>query len=120
MTEKNRDFHAIQIVRPWAAGQGISKYANWSVARMTYLSPNKGRRRAFWPLGNCRAGAVRAIWLLGLCLSLAACGSLNGMLGRGGGVGAPASQAPPPYQGEQIGSGPARVALIVPITQATG
>jgi hypothetical protein len=119
MTEKNGDFHAIQIVRAWAAGQGISKYANWSVARMTYLSPNKGRRRAFWPLGNCRAGAVRAIWLVGLCLSLAACGS-SGMLGREGGVSAPTLQAPPPYQGEKIGSGPARVALILPMTQASG
>jgi branched-chain amino acid transport system substrate-binding protein len=44
------------------------------------------------------------------------------MLGRGGlgGVVAPTSQAPPPYQGEQIGSGPARVALILPMTQASG
>src|ERR1700738_2909399 len=103
MTEKNGDFHAIQIVRPWAAGQDISKYANWSVARMTYLSPNKGRRRAFWPLGNCRAGAVRAIWLVGLCLSLAACGSLSGELWRGGvGPTPPAETAPPPYQDAEI------------------
>ncbi|MGH6852061.1 MAG: penicillin-binding protein activator, partial [Methylocella sp.] len=41
------------------------------------------------------------------------------MLGHGGVV-APTSQAPPPYKGEQIGSGPARVALILPMTQASG
>ena len=89
---------------------------------MTYLSRKKGRRGALWPLRNWRAGAVRAIWVLVLCLSLAACGSLNGMLGRGG-AGAPTPQAqtvPPPYQSEQIGSGPARVALILPMTQASG
>src|ERR1700730_10029428 len=97
MTEKNGDFHAIQIVRPGAPGQSISKYANWSVARMTYLPRKKARRGALWPLRNCRAGAVRAIWGFGLCLSLAACGSLGGMLGHGGlgGVAAPTSQAPP-------------------------
>ena len=52
-------------------------------------------------------------------MSLAACGSVSGMLGRGEVV-APTSQAPPPYRGEQIGSGPARVALIVPMSQASG
>ena len=89
---------------------------------MTYLPRKKATRGALWPLRNCRAGAVRAIWGFGLCLSLAACGSLGGMLGHGGlgGVVAPTSQAPPPYQGEQIGSGPARVALILPMTQASG
>jgi len=35
-------------------------------------------------------------------------------------VAAPASQAAPPDRSEQIGSGPARVALIVPLTQASG
>jgi hypothetical protein len=44
---------------------------------------------------------------------------MSGMLGRGGVV-APTSEAPPPYRGEQIGSGPARVALILPMTQASG
>lgn len=82
---------------------------------MTYLPRKKAGRAALWPLSKCRLGAVRAIWVIGLCLPLAACGSMNGMLGRGGTV-APALQAPPPYQGEQIGSGPARVALIVPMT----
>ncbi|MGH6796343.1 MAG: ABC transporter substrate-binding protein, partial [Methylocella sp.] len=85
---------------------------------MTYLPRKKGGWGALWPLRNRRAGAVRAIWVSGLCLSLAACGSLRGL----GGVGAPAPQAqtmPPPYQ-EQIGSGPARVALILPMTQASG
>ena len=81
---------------------------------MTYLPPKKAGRAALWPLRNCRPGAIRAMWLFGLCLPLAACGS-SGMLGRGGTV-TPALQAPPPYQGEQIGSGPARVALIVPMT----
>ncbi len=85
---------------------------------MTYLPRKNGRRGAFWPPRICRGGAVRAIWVFGFCLSLGACGSLSGMLGHGG-LGAPTPQAqtaPPPYQGEQIGSGPARVALILPMT----
>src|SRR5580704_16610036 len=89
---------------------------------MIYPPRKKGGFGALWPFGKCRAGAVRAIWVFGLCLSLAACGSLNGMLGRGG-PGAPTPQAqtvPPPYQSEQIGSGPARVALILPMTQPSG
>ncbi|MGH6801145.1 MAG: ABC transporter substrate-binding protein, partial [Methylocella sp.] len=46
---------------------------------------------------------------------------MSGMLGRGGASPAPQAQTvPPSYQGEQIGSGPARVALILPMTQATG
>ncbi len=60
---------------------------------------------------------------LGLGLSLAACGSMSGMLGQGGSgeLAPPAPQAQiAPDQGEQIGSGPARVALIVPLTQASG
>lgn len=82
---------------------------------MTYPPRKKAGRVALWPHRNCRPGAIWAMWLIGLCLPLAACGSMNGMLGRGGTV-APALPAPPPYQGEQIGSGPARVALIVPMT----
>ena len=61
--------------------------------------------------GRCRSGNMGIRNLLvasGLRL-------VGGMLGRGGVV-APSSQAPPPYQGEQIGSGPARVALILPMT----
>ena len=45
------------------------------------------------------------------------------LVGRGWRAGAPTPQAqtvPPPYQSEQIGSGPARVALILPMTQASG
>jgi ABC-type branched-subunit amino acid transport system substrate-binding protein len=66
-------------------------------------------------------GGVRAITVFGLCLFLAACGSMSGPFGHGE-VAAPAPQAQvtPPGQGEQIGSGPARVALIVPLTQASG
>ncbi|HUZ91989.1 MAG TPA: ABC transporter substrate-binding protein, partial [Methylocella sp.] len=80
-------------------------------------------REASRPLRDCCAGGVRALWVFGLCLSVAACGSINGLGGRGpGDVVAPAPQAQtaPPDRGEQIGSGPARVALIVPLTQASG
>ncbi|HUB63178.1 MAG TPA: penicillin-binding protein activator [Methylocella sp.] len=80
--------------------------------------------RVAWCLWDCHAGAARTFWIFGLCLSVAACGSMNGMFGHGGpgGVVAPAPQAQdaPPDRGEQIGSGPARVALIVPLTQASG
>lgn len=65
-----------------------------------------------------RAGASRVIWSLALCLSLAACIPVS-MSGRGvpREAGAPAPQAD---RGEQIGSGAARVALILPMTQASG
>ena len=69
-------------------------------------------REASRPLRECCAGGVRAIWVFGLCLSVAACGPVD--------VAAPASQAAQPDRSEQIGSGPARVALIVPLTQASG
>jgi branched-chain amino acid transport system substrate-binding protein len=75
------------------------------------------------PFRDCCAGGVRAILIFGICLSVAACGSINGMLGHGPGevvAPAPQAQVAPPDQGEQIGSGPARVALIVPLTQASG
>ena len=78
-------------------------------------------RKASRPLRECCAGGVRAIWVFGLCLSVAACGSMSGSLWHGPvDVAAPASQAAPPDRSEQIGSGPARVALIVPLTQASG
>jgi len=71
-------------------------------------------REASRPLRECCAGGVRAIWVFGLCLSVAACGSMSGSLWHGPvDVAAPASQAAPPDRSEQIGSGPARVALIV-------
>ncbi len=78
-------------------------------------------REASKSLRDCCAGGIRALWVIGLFLPVAACGSINGMLGHGPGeVAASAPQAAPPDQGEQIGSGPARVALIVPLTQASG
>jgi branched-chain amino acid transport system substrate-binding protein len=68
------------------------------------------------------AGGVKAIAPLGLCVALAACSSLNGMLGHG--VPGQGQQAiissPQQDRSEQIGSGPARVALILPLTQASG
>ncbi len=80
-------------------------------------------RKALRPSRECCSGGVRALWVVTLCLSVAACGSISGMFGHGPGEVAPAPQAqvaPPPDRGEQIGSGPARVALIVPLTQASG
>jgi branched-chain amino acid transport system substrate-binding protein len=77
-------------------------------------------REASRPLRDFYASGVRALWVFGLCLSVAACGSMSGLGGHGpGDVVAPAPQAQT-APGEQIGSGPARVALIVPLTQATG
>jgi branched-chain amino acid transport system substrate-binding protein len=80
-------------------------------------------REAPRSLRDCCASGVRALWVIGLFLPVAACGSINGLLGHGAGeIAAPAPQAQvaPPGRGEQIGSGPARVALIVPLTQASG
>ena len=74
------------------------------------------------PLRHCYAKGVRTLWVLGLCLPAAACGT-SGLLGRGQGdivAPAPQAQVAPPDASEQIGSGPARVALIVPLTQASG
>jgi len=69
-------------------------------------------------------GLLRALGALSLALSLGACNSLGGAFG-GGGVGelsgtAPKAATPAPATAEQIGSGPVRVALILPLTQASG
>lgn len=74
--------------------------------------------------GKWRDG-FRAFGALGLALSLAACGSWNGPFGRGGPGGAslsgPKLATPTPTgPAEQIGAGPVRVALILPLTQASG
>src|ERR1019366_7665305 len=109
---------------PLGANRGIRKYANWSFARMNRSPCKKGHwREAPRSLRDCCASGVRALWVIGLFLPVAACGSINGLLGHGAGeIAAPAPQAQvtPPGRGEQIGSGPARVALIVPLTQASG
>ena len=61
---------------------------------------------------------IRLLWLAGFCLPMAACGSMPGHSPSD--VVAPGPQAAAPEKSEQIGSGPARVALIVPLTQASG
>lgn len=104
---------------------GITQVASGSFARMTYLSRKESWREvAFRPSRNACARAVRAMIGLGLAVSLAACGSINGMLGRGGSSDlsqpGPTAQTAPPDHSEQIGSGPARVALVLPLTQASG
>ncbi|HUI20462.1 MAG TPA: penicillin-binding protein activator [Methylocella sp.] len=81
-------------------------------------------RKAEKSLRDFGAGGLGIIAVAGLCLSLAACNSTDGMFGRTPGdlaASAPQAQvAPPADRSEQIGSGPARVALIVPLTQASG
>lgn len=87
---------------------------------MSYLLRKEACRRLS---DKACARAVRAMIALGLGLSLAACGSMSGMLGRGGSgelaPPGPAAQTAPD-QSEQIGSGPAKVALVLPLTQASG
>jgi branched-chain amino acid transport system substrate-binding protein len=120
MTEKVWDFHVIPIGGPYRSGQGTWKYASWSFARMTRFAYKKGRwQEAIGRLRDCCGGGVRAIWLSGLCLSVAACGSMPGHSPADVTPG-PQAQIPAPDKGEQIGSGPARVALIIPLTQASG
>ncbi len=92
---------------------------------MTYLSRKEGwREGAFRPSRNACARMVRAMCGLGLGLALAACGSMNGMLGRGGSSDlshpGPTAQTAAPDHSDQIGSGPTRVALVLPLTQASG
>jgi branched-chain amino acid transport system substrate-binding protein len=69
-------------------------------------------------------GALRAMTVLGLCLTLGACYSVTGMFARGGPggtvPGAPAGNSEQAGPGEKIGSGEAKVALILPMTQASG
>ncbi len=69
--------------------------------------------------------ALRILSVAGLCLSLAACNSVTGMFGRGQPNGTVAPKAPEnnsvqPASTETIGSGEAKVALILPLTQASG
>ncbi|HET6375625.1 MAG TPA: penicillin-binding protein activator, partial [Methylocella sp.] len=71
------------------------------------------------------ASAMRAALIAALCLALAACNITGGIFGRpgSGGVTASAPQgetAPQNDLSEKIGSGQARVALILPLTQAAG
>jgi branched-chain amino acid transport system substrate-binding protein len=85
---------------------------------------NGGQQEALWPprMGSARGG-VGAVCMVLLCLSLAACNSVTGMFGSSAPGIAPSPQASgsaPLGHGEQIGSGPARVALIVPMSQASG
>ena len=89
---------------------------------MIYLPRKKGRLGALWPLAQLsrrsRSGNM-GIWTLLVASGL----RLDERDARAWRAGAPAPQAqtaPPPYQSEQIGSGPARVALILPMTQASG
>jgi branched-chain amino acid transport system substrate-binding protein len=69
-------------------------------------------------------GALRAIAVLGLCLTLGACYSVTGMSPRGGPegtvAGTPAATSEQAGTGEKIGSGEAKVALVLPMTQAAG
>ncbi|HZM08281.1 MAG TPA: ABC transporter substrate-binding protein, partial [Methylocella sp.] len=67
---------------------------------------------------DCRWG-YRVLWLAGLCLPVSACGSMPGH-GPADVAPGPQAQVAAPDKSEQIGSGPARVALIVPLTQASG
>lgn len=70
-----------------------------------------------------RGGALEALGALALALSLAGCGSSNGTFGRGPTDSFGAGQklaAPAPNASEHIGSGPVRVALVLPLTQASG
>jgi ABC-type branched-subunit amino acid transport system substrate-binding protein len=65
------------------------------------------------------------ISVTGLCLALAACNYVTGMLSRGGpeGAVAPSPQENSPAgtaTSETIGSGEAKVALVLPLTQASG
>lgn len=80
-------------------------------------------RQAIVPRRGHSSGAVRALCIAAICLAVSACGSMNGLLGRGPaetGAPAPQTQAAPPEASEQIGSGPARIALIIPLTQNAG
>ncbi|HTV33640.1 MAG TPA: penicillin-binding protein activator [Methylocella sp.] len=91
------------------------------------------RTKAFGALGGFLE-ALTVAWsrvplrtlALAIVLPLAACSSINGITGhRTGEMAAPSTQAanptpPQPQPGEVIGTGPARVALILPLTQASG
>ena len=81
------------------------------------------RRTAPVTYKDVYAASARGISLLCLPLMLAACISVGGPPAHGPQdptAPAPQAQAAPPAEGEVIGSGPAKVALIVPLTQASG
>ncbi|HMF06515.1 MAG TPA: penicillin-binding protein activator [Methylocella sp.] len=69
-------------------------------------------------------GGPRVATVLGLSLTLGACYSVTGMFGRGGpegtGLAGSASNLEEAGRGEKIGSGGAKVALVLPMTQASG
>jgi branched-chain amino acid transport system substrate-binding protein len=78
-----------------------------------------------WPRVMRCSDALRALGILSLCMTLTACNSVTGMFDRGapGGTVSSSSTANSSAQkesGEKIGSGQAQVALILPMTQASG
>ncbi|MBO0734313.1 MAG: hypothetical protein J2P49_08365, partial [Methylocapsa sp.] len=88
--------------------------------------PLKLDRKYKTPSRAARKGkALSAFCLLVLLPALAACNSVTGMFGPGapaGGMppGIHAESPAPPAMGERIGSGEAKVGLVLPLTQASG
>lgn len=125
MTEIGGDFHAALAIATQAATENSWKPINWSFVRMIDFPRGKGLRKdPFWPPGTGSARAAgTCLCAAAMCLLLAACNPTGGMFGGGTGrvvASAPQPESvPPPGASEQIGSGPVRVALILPITQAS-
>src|SRR5262245_24059971 len=104
-----------------AVGCGI-----WNTIRMTG-SPREMIGMVTEPRARPKppGRAPRLVRAVGLCFLLAACNSVTGMFSRGQPQGAVApgpqeNKAPQTASTETIGSGEAKVALILPLTQASG
>ena len=95
---------------------------------MKVISRGLGRRQKGFPCPAARGTALlKPLGAFAFALSLGACNSLGGGPFGAGGLSdvsgtttKPAAPAAAPQEAEQIGSGPVRVALILPMTQASG
>lgn len=102
-----------------AGGEAKSALPPMDATKQRPRAARQAGQNSFWP----RVG--RAAWAVAFCLLLAACLPNGGMLGHGpapDGIAAsqPPAAPPPPDRSETIGSGPARVALILPLSQPSG
>src|ERR1700730_8166568 len=108
------------------ARRKVRENANAELGRMIPFECKRHRpHKTPWPRVMRCSDALRALGILSLCMTLTACNSVTGMFDRGapGGMVPSSSTANSSAQnesGEKIGSGQAQVALILPMTQASG
>lgn len=126
MTENERDYGVVSHKPGCKPKESSARAGNWNTAPMNASAraiKNVESEPRAQPFRSERALLVLSVMCL--CLVLAGCNSVTGTFSRGQPEGA-AATAPMensfarPGSNETIGSGEAKVALILPLTQASG